>query len=145
MHERKTAAEDDARQGRRREVWEARESRALPTPSPRKITGWIMRPRDTLTDHLEEHLLQVRLAGRDITRACDLARVFHELVRHRRGDQLLEWIREAEQDAPAPIRSFAGFLRQDLDAVTAGLTLTYSYAVATSPISRRTCSESKSP
>ncbi|MFF1713956.1 hypothetical protein [Streptomyces sp. NPDC058268] len=95
-----------------------------------------MRPRDTLTDHLEEQLLQVRLAGRDITRACDLARVFHELVRHRRGDQLLEWIREAEQDAPAPIRSFAGFLRQDLDAVTAGLTLTYSSGVVEGHINR---------
>jgi transposase len=39
---------------------------------------------------------------------------------------LPDWIRQAEQDAPAPVRSFAGFLRQDLDAVTAGLTLEWS-------------------
>lgn len=95
-----------------------------------------MRPRDTLTDHQEEQLLPVRLACPDITRACDLARVFHELLRHRRGHQLLEWIRQAEQDAPAPIRSFAGFLRQDLDAVTAGLTLTYSSGVVEGHINR---------
>jgi transposase len=28
-----------------------------------------------------------------------------------------------------PVRSFAGFLRQDIDAVTAGLTLSYSSGV----------------
>ncbi|WP_425838531.1 hypothetical protein [Streptomyces fractus] len=105
-------------------------------PSPRKITGWIMRPRDALTDHQEEELLQVRLACPDIARACDLARVFHELVRHRHGDLLLEWIRQAEQDVPAPIRNFAGFLRQDLDAATAGLTLTYSSGVVEGHVHR---------
>ncbi|MFH8350183.1 ISL3 family transposase [Streptomyces sp. NPDC018045] len=31
-------------------------------PSPHKITGWITRPRDALTDRQEEQLLQVRLA-----------------------------------------------------------------------------------
>lgn len=55
-------------------------------PSPRKITGWIMRPRATLTDHQEEQLLQVRLACADITRACDLARAFHN-ERSRFGQQ----------------------------------------------------------
>ncbi|MFF9819499.1 transposase [Streptomyces sp. NPDC014006] len=42
------------------------------------------------------------------------------------GYLLLEWIRQAEQHAPKPIKGFAGFLRQDLDAVTAGLTLPWS-------------------
>jgi hypothetical protein len=69
---------------------------------------------------------QVRLACRDITRACVLARAFADLVRHQRGYLLLEWIRQAEQDAPKPMKGFAGFLRQDLDAVTAGLTLPWS-------------------
>lgn len=54
-------------------------------PSPRKITSWIMRPRETLTDSQNERLLQVRLACPDITRACDLARAFADLVRHQRG------------------------------------------------------------
>jgi hypothetical protein len=31
-------------------------------PSPRKITSWIMRPRDTLTESQDQRLLQVRLA-----------------------------------------------------------------------------------
>ncbi|MEV0116856.1 hypothetical protein AB0H77_27035 [Streptomyces sp. NPDC050844] len=36
-------------------------------PSPHKITGWIMRPRESLTDEQEQQLLQVRLACPDIT------------------------------------------------------------------------------
>uniref|UniRef100_A0AAU1U5H6 Transposase n=1 Tax=Streptomyces sp. NBC_00119 TaxID=2975659 RepID=A0AAU1U5H6_9ACTN len=85
-----------------------------------------MRPRETLTESQDERLLQVRLACPDITRACDLARTFADLVRHQRGYLLQEWIRQAEQDAPKPMKGFAGFLRQDLDAVTAGLTLPWS-------------------
>ncbi|MET7636953.1 ISL3 family transposase [Streptomyces sp. NPDC005078] len=105
-------------------------------PSPRKITGWIMRPRETLTDQQQERLLEVRLACPDITRACDLARAFTDLVRNRRGTFLLEWIRQAEQDAPKPMSGFAGFLRQDLDAVTAGLTHTWSSGVVEGHVNR---------
>lgn len=105
-------------------------------PSPRKITGWIMRPRESLTDQQEERLLEVRLACPDITRACDLARAFTDLVRNRRGSFLLEWIRQAEQGAPKPMSGFAGFLRQDLDAVTAGLTLHWSSGVVEGHVNR---------
>ncbi|MFF5715172.1 transposase [Streptomyces sp. NPDC012756] len=73
-----------------------------------------------------DRLLDVKIACPDIARACDLARCFHDLLGKRRGEFLLEWIRQAEQDGPAPVRSFAGFLRQDLAAVTAGLTLEWS-------------------
>lgn len=54
-------------------------------PSPRKITPWIMCPRDPLTDSQEERLLHVRLACPDISRGCDLARAFADLVRHQRA------------------------------------------------------------
>jgi transposase len=85
-----------------------------------------MRPREALTRQEEERLLDVKIACPDIARACDLARCFHDLLTQRRGHLLLEWIRQAEKDAPAPVRSFASFLRQDLAAVTAGLTLEWS-------------------
>lgn len=100
-------------------------------PSPRKITSWIMRRREALTESQEERLLQVQLACPDITRACDLARAFADLTRQQRGNLLLGWIRQAEQDAPKPMKGFAGFLRQALDAVTAGLT--HSSGPASSP------------
>ncbi|MFJ3913876.1 ISL3 family transposase [Streptomyces vinaceus] len=115
----------------RRHLAKLREGTAEPVradiPSPRCITSWIMRPRETLTDQEVEKLLDVRIACLDIARAHDLARCFRDLLVNRRGGMLPDWIRQAEeQDAPAPVRSFAGFLRQDLDAVTAGLTLEWS-------------------
>jgi transposase len=105
-------------------------------PSPRKITSWIMRPRETLTESQDKRLLEVRLACPDITRACDLARALADLIPHRRGFLLLEWIRHAEQDAPKPMQGFAGSLRQDLDAVTAGLTLPWSSGVVEGHVNR---------
>ncbi|MEV6013646.1 ISL3 family transposase [Streptomyces sp. NPDC051976] len=104
--------------------------------SPRKITSWIMRPRDTLTDRQEKRLLDVRLACPDITRACDLARTFADLLRNQRGQLLMEWIRQAEQDAPKPMQGFAGSLRRDLDAVTASLTLPWSSGVVEGYVNR---------
>ncbi|WUJ19862.1 transposase [Streptomyces sp. NBC_00390] len=95
-----------------------------------------MRPRETLTESQDKRLLEVRLACPDITRACDLARAFADLVRHLRGHLLLEWIRQAEQDAPKPMQGFASFLRQDLDAVTAGLTLSWSSGVVEGHVNR---------
>ncbi|MFG2133009.1 transposase [Streptomyces sp. NPDC048751] len=95
-----------------------------------------MRPLETLTESQDERLLQVRLACPDITRACDLARAFAALVRHQRGYLLLEWIRQAEQDGPKPMKGSAGFLRQDLDAVSAGLTLRWSSGVVEGHVNR---------
>ncbi|MFE3270828.1 hypothetical protein [Streptomyces sp. NPDC059215] len=86
-----------------------------------------MRSREKPTELQDERLLQVRLACPDITRACDFARACADLVRHRRGYLLQEWIRQAEQDAPKRMNGFAGALRQDLDAVIAGLTLPWSF------------------
>lgn len=105
-------------------------------PSPRKITSWIMRPRESLTDSQDKRLLEARLACPDIARTCDLARAFAELVRHQRGHLLMDWIRQAETDAPKPMSGFAGFLRRDLDAVTAGLTLTWSSGVVEGHVNR---------
>lgn len=100
-----------------------------PIPAPRTITGWIMRPRENLSPRETHALEQVRLACPDITNTRNLARAFADLVRHRRGHLLGEWIRQAEGRDLRSIRSFAGFLRQDIDAVTAGLTLSYSSGV----------------
>ena len=68
-------------------------------------------------------------------RACDLARSFADLLRHQRGYLLLEWIRQAEQDAPKPVKGFAVFLGH-LDAVTAGVTLPWRSGVAEGRVNR---------
>ncbi|WP_053666415.1 transposase [Streptomyces sp. MMG1121] len=85
-----------------------------------------MRTRDRLSTKEIEQLDQARLACPDIARACDLARAFTDFVRKRRGQLLPAWIRRAEQSDVVPVAKFAVFLRQDLDAVTAGLTREWS-------------------
>ncbi|MGW1625904.1 ISL3 family transposase [Streptomyces sp. NPDC002172] len=111
-------------------------SAPAPVPSPRTISGWIMRPRENLSPRQAAELERVRLACPDITEACNIARAFTDLVRNRRGHLLTEWIRQGEQCGQPSIRSFAGFLRQDLDAVTAGLTLAYSSGVVEGHVCR---------
>ena len=66
-----------------------------------------MRPRDRLTRQDTERLDQVRLACQEITFACDLDRVFHDLMRDRRGADLAEWVRLAECEGPAPVRQLS--------------------------------------
>ncbi|MFJ1796627.1 transposase [Kitasatospora griseola] len=114
----------------RRHVASLRKGTAEPAradiPSPRRITSWIMRPTGTLAEREQDRLLDVRIACPDIARAYDLTRCFHDLMTNRLDTLLPDWIDQAEQDAPAPMHSFAGFLRQDLAAVTAGLTLEWS-------------------
>jgi transposase len=85
-----------------------------------------MRNRELLSTQEVEHLDQARLACPDIARACDLARAFTDLVRNRRGQLLPAWIRQAEHSDVLPVAKFAAFLRQDFDAVTAGLTHEWS-------------------
>ncbi|KOU54395.1 transposase [Streptomyces sp. WM6378] len=51
------------------------------------------------------------------------------MLQHRRGHQLLAWVREAERDAPPSILAFAQGLCLDLGAVTAGLTLPWSSGI----------------
>ncbi|MFV0138149.1 hypothetical protein ACLGIH_34245 [Streptomyces sp. HMX87] len=84
-----------------------------------------MRPRETLTESQGRRLLEVRPACPDLTRVCDLARVFADLVRHRRGHLLLEWIRQAEQDAPKPMQGFGASSAMTSTPSGAGLTLEF--------------------
>jgi transposase len=105
-------------------------------PSPRKITSRIMPPREALTESQAEQILQVWLTCPDITRACNLARAFTDLVRHQRGYLLPEWTRQAEQDAPKPMKGFTDSIRQDLHAVTAALTLRWNSGVVEGHVNR---------
>ncbi len=58
------------------------------------------------------------------------------MVRQRQGHLLRDWIQKAELSGPAAIGIFADFVRQDLDAVTAGLYLPYSSGVAEGHVNR---------
>ncbi|MER5217893.1 transposase [Streptomyces sp. NPDC002838] len=106
------------------------------TPSPRTITTWIMRPQDTLRFEEIVQLETARNACPEITAVCDLAREFTAMVRHRQGHLLRDWIQKAELSGPEAIGIFADSVRQDLRAVTAGLTLSYSSGAVEGHVNR---------
>jgi transposase len=51
---------------------------------------------------------------------------FAQMMTNLEGHRLTAWIEKTETIAPAPLQSFARHLRQDLAAVTAGLTLRWN-------------------
>ncbi|MEU6300509.1 transposase [Streptomyces erythrochromogenes] len=128
----------------RRYVATLRDSTAIPAPapipSPRAITSWIMRRCESLSEDDKVRLSEVclALACPNIARARELAQQFIALVRDRTGHLLPDWISEVERDAPQPIRGFARFMRFDIDAVTAGLTLQRSSGVVEEHVNRVT-------
>jgi transposase len=117
-----------------------RKGTALParatTPSLRTITSWIMLPPEQLSPSDTAYLATVRGACPDIAAACDLAREFTAMVRHRQGHLLRDWIQKAELSGPEAISIFADSIGQDLSAVTAGLTLTYSSGTVEGHVNR---------
>jgi transposase len=64
-----------------------------------------------------------------IARAQTLVQAFLSMVRERRGDELEAWMAEATQSGIEELARFARGLRDDLIAVKAGLTLTWSNGV----------------
>ncbi|MBB5803356.1 transposase [Saccharothrix ecbatanensis] len=97
-----------------------------PTVTPRKVTGWIMRRPEELTDREREHLDRILCRSDQVAVTGRLAAEFASLLRQRSGHQLEDWVRQAEAGDVREIRAFATALRRDWDAVVAGLTLPHS-------------------
>jgi transposase len=69
---------------------------------------------------------QLKQVDRSIAQAYMLSQAFLALVRERRGHALGAWITEAAASGIEALARFAQGLREDLAAVTAGLTLPWS-------------------
>ncbi|GLX34286.1 hypothetical protein Sros01_03590 [Streptomyces roseochromogenus] len=78
----------------------------------------------------------MRSACPEIAQACDLAREFTNMLRQHRGHLLRDWIQKAELGGLDAIGIFADSIRQDLHAVTAGLTLPYGSGIVDSHVNR---------
>lgn len=62
----------------------------------------------------------------DLAEAIELAQSFALLVRQRQSDQLDCWLEQAQKSQLSPFHRFAKRLREDYDAVKAGVTLPWS-------------------
>ncbi|WP_185836938.1 transposase [Streptomyces sp. WAC 06783] len=79
-----------------------------------------------LREETASDLRQIRTTCPELAAATGHVRGFAAIMRERRGDRLPEWISSAAADPLPHIRQFAEGLNSDFDAVTAGLSSTWS-------------------
>ena len=117
----------------RRYVAPFRQAAAAPPPGPavpktRQITRWLLSRPDRLQPAEQAQLDQIKQRCPHIGALAGHVTAFAEMMANRTGSRDLEpWLAAAEADDGQPeLRSFAAGIRNDLQAVTNGLTLPYS-------------------
>ena len=105
-------------------------------PSVRQVTSWLTRHPDTLNE--DERLELRKILDRSPTLATTSQQIseFAEMLTERRGERLGDWMHDIDSNGAPALRSFAKGLRNDLDAVTAGLTLNYSSGAVEGTVNR---------
>ena len=96
-----------------------------PPLTPRRAAFLVLRRVQTLKPH-EAQLVQRLAEQPELTSTIRLGQDFAQLVRQRQFEQLDPWLERAEQSALLPLVRFARSLREDYDAVRAGVTVTTS-------------------
>ena len=100
------------------------------TPSALKIgevTSWLLRRAEDLSPRQQQLLADVRGHCAQLDRLAGHVTNFAKIMTKRTGQQeLASWLERVEADDQPELHTFAAGIRQDLAAVTAGLTLPYS-------------------
>jgi transposase len=104
----------------------AREPLPPAPPTVREVTNWLCRRPDTLTEDEKPRLAAILDRCPELQAASGQIRAFAAMITGLTGHDLPQWMAAARDAALPGISSFAKGLEQDLDAVTAGLTLTWS-------------------
>ncbi len=106
-------------------------------PSARAVTRWILTHPDALPEGERVQLQAVLANCPELTALAEHVRTFRHMVAHLKGDQLQAWIKAATSTTDLPsLRHFAQHLERDLDAVIAGLTLSWNSGVVEGHVNR---------
>ena len=105
-------------------------------PSVRQVTGWLTRHPDSLGEDERLHRKAVLTRSPALTVTAEHVSEFAQILTGLHGDQLAGWISDVEATDAPTLRSFAHGLRNDLDAVTNGLTLGYSSGAVEGTVNR---------
>ncbi|MFE4366747.1 ISL3 family transposase [Streptomyces sp. NPDC056835] len=105
-------------------------------PSVRRVTGWITRHPDALSDDEQQQLKQVLAACPELETATGHVRTFARMLTRLEGERLPEWIAAASAADLPGVSSFARGLERDLDAVTAGLTQQWNSGLVEGNVNR---------
>jgi len=117
------------RQGRRQSLPVVAEPVAKPL-TPRRATWLVLRRAEQRTAAEAQQLAQLHAQSAEVAEAIDLAQDFTALVRQRQPECLDPWLQRAASSTLEALQRFASGLREDYEAVKAGVTLPWS----TSPV-----------
>jgi transposase len=102
----------------------------------RQAAWLVVRQEEQRTTDDAQPLAQLRAQHAAVAEAIDLAQDFAHLVRQRQPQQLEPWLVRAAKSAVGAWRRFAKGLRDDYDAVKAGVTRPWSRGPVEGPITR---------
>jgi transposase len=105
-------------------------------PSARAVSFTLVCPPAKRVREAQMYLDQLCAMDAGIARASELSHVFLAIVRERRGADLEAWMAETINSGLEALARFARGLREDLAAVTAGLTLAWSNGVTEGHVHR---------
>ena len=94
--------------------------------TPRRATWLVLRREAKRTEAEAQQLAQLRAQQAEVAEAVDLAQDFATLVRQRQPAQLDPWLQRATTSTLEALQRFANGLRDDYEAVKAGVTLPWS-------------------
>jgi transposase len=94
--------------------------------TPRRATWLVLRREAHRTDAEVHQLAQLHAQAPEVAEAIDLAQDFVQLVRQRQPERLDPWLQRATTSALEALQRFATGLREDYEAVKAGVTLPWS-------------------
>jgi len=117
------------RQGLRQTLPVVAEPASAPL-TPRRATWLVLRREAKRTATEAQQLAQLREQHPAVAEAIDLAQDFTQLVRQRQPERLDAWLQRATSSTLEALQRFASGLREDYEAVKAGVTLPWS----TSPV-----------
>jgi transposase len=102
----------------------------------RQAAWLVVRHEAQRTQDDAQQLAQLRAQHADVAEAIDLTQDFAQLVRQRQPQQLEPWLARAAKSAVGAFQRFAKGLRDDDDAIKAGVTLPWSNGPVEGQITR---------
>jgi transposase len=102
-----------------------------------EVTSWLLRRPEDLSPRQQQLLADVRGHCSQLDRLASHVTSFAKMMTKRTGQQeLASWLDRVEDDDQPELHTFATGIRQDLTAVTAGLTLPYSSGATEGNVNR---------
>ncbi len=96
-------------------------------PTALQVAHWITFKEEQRLDWQKEFLSRLCQADQEVRETYELIQLFTSMLRERQGERLDEWLEQVALHGVSELQSFAQGLRNDYDAVKAGLTLAWSH------------------